>query len=172
MVPLAPPTPYPLCEFVQLNYLWWRRKSSPPESNAVVEFSFFHIVNFLYIMCNSFLSICTTVYWINRFKNLFLLHNNRNCNVVDHRLNIELDLLSLFGLLCTAVPQFIDRVFGKTSPIRSFCMIENGAQNYRPCFRVNQPKRSFSIKWKRAFWTGSINSGTGVLGLFSRKLVL
>jgi hypothetical protein len=27
-----------------------------------------------------------------------------------------------------------------------------GARNYRPCFRENQPKRSFSIKWKRAFW--------------------
>ncbi len=26
------------------------------------------------------------------------------------------------------------------------------ARNYRPCFRENQPKRSFSIKWKRAFW--------------------
>ncbi len=26
------------------------------------------------------------------------------------------------------------------------------AWNYRPCFRENQPKRSFSIKWKRAFW--------------------
>ncbi len=25
------------------------------------------------------------------------------------------------------------------------------ARNYRPCFRENQPKRSFSIKWKRAF---------------------
>ncbi len=28
----------------------------------------------------------------------------------------------------------------------------SGARNYRPCFRENQPKRSFSIKWKRAFW--------------------
>jgi hypothetical protein len=26
------------------------------------------------------------------------------------------------------------------------------ARIYRPCFRENQPKRSFSIKWKRAFW--------------------
>jgi hypothetical protein len=26
------------------------------------------------------------------------------------------------------------------------------ARNYRPCFRENQPKRSFSMKWKRAFW--------------------
>ncbi len=26
------------------------------------------------------------------------------------------------------------------------------ARNYRPCFRENKPKRSFSIKWKRAFW--------------------
>ncbi len=26
------------------------------------------------------------------------------------------------------------------------------ARNYRPCFRENQPKRSFSIKWKRVFW--------------------
>ncbi len=26
------------------------------------------------------------------------------------------------------------------------------ARNNRPCFRENQPKRSFSIKWKRAFW--------------------
>ncbi len=42
----------------------------------------------------------------------------------------------------TAVPEFIDRVFGKTSP-----------------------KRSFSLNRKQAFWlvfakTGSINSGT------------
>ncbi len=43
------------------------------------------------------------------------------------------------------------------------------ARNYRPCFRENQPKRSFSIKWKRAFWAcfrencGSINSGTAVI---------
>ncbi len=29
---------------------------------------------------------------------------------------------------------------------------ENSARNYRPCFRENQPIRSFSIKWKRAFW--------------------
>ncbi len=29
---------------------------------------------------------------------------------------------------------------------------ETCAWNYRPCFRENQPKRSFSIKWKRAFW--------------------
>ncbi len=29
---------------------------------------------------------------------------------------------------------------------------ETSARNYRPCFRENQPKRSFSIKWKRAFW--------------------
>ncbi len=28
----------------------------------------------------------------------------------------------------------------------------SGARNYRPCFRENQPKRSFSIKWKQAFW--------------------
>ncbi len=26
------------------------------------------------------------------------------------------------------------------------------ARNYSPCFRENQPKRSFSIKRKRAFW--------------------
>ncbi len=31
--------------------------------------------------------------------------------------------------------------------IHEFC-----ARNYRPCFHENQPKRSFSIKWKRAFW--------------------
>ncbi len=29
---------------------------------------------------------------------------------------------------------------------------ETSARNYRPCFRENQPKRSFSIKLKRAFW--------------------
>ncbi len=29
---------------------------------------------------------------------------------------------------------------------------ETSARKYRPCFRENQPKRSFSIKWKRAFW--------------------
>ncbi len=28
----------------------------------------------------------------------------------------------------------------------------SSARNYRPCFRENQPIRSFSIKWKRAFW--------------------
>ncbi len=26
------------------------------------------------------------------------------------------------------------------------------ARNYRPCFRENRPKRSFSIEWKRALW--------------------
>ncbi len=33
-----------------------------------------------------------------------------------------------------------------------FEKIDTCAQNYRPCFRENQPKSSFSIKWKRAFW--------------------
>jgi hypothetical protein len=33
-------------------------------------------------------------------------------------------------------------------PARPYC----SARNYRPCFRENQPKRLFSIKWKRAFW--------------------
>jgi hypothetical protein len=42
------------------------------------------------------------------------------------------------------VPEFIDRVFGKTSPIRSFCMTENER------FGLVFPK------------TGSINSGTGI----------
>jgi hypothetical protein len=42
---------------------------------------------------------------------------------------MELDLQSLFGL-----------------------HVHSCARNYRPCFRENQPKRSFSIKWKRAFW--------------------
>ncbi len=41
---LAPPIPCPLCDFVQLNYLWWRRKSSPPKSRCICG-----IVNFLYI---------------------------------------------------------------------------------------------------------------------------
>jgi len=31
-------------------------------------------------------------------------------------------------------------------------LLQFSARNYRPCFRENQPKRSFSIKWKRAFW--------------------
>ncbi len=31
-------------------------------------------------------------------------------------------------------------------------LVDTDARNYRPCFRENQPKRSFSIKWKRAFW--------------------
>ncbi len=80
------------------------------------------------------------------------------------------------------VPEFIDPVFAKKSQKRSFSVIENerfrlvfaktSARNYRPCFRENQPKRSFSIKWKRAFWARenwvykfghwSINSGTGL----------
>ncbi len=30
--------------------------------------------------------------------------------------------------------------------------VQKSARNYRPCFRENQPKRSFSIKWKWAFW--------------------
>ncbi len=56
----------------------------------------------------------------------------------------------------TPVPEFIDPVFAKTTPKRSFSVIENerfglvfaktGARNYRPCFRENQPKRLFSIK--------------------------
>ncbi len=37
-----------------------------------------------------------------------------------------------------------------TINIYSVCVY--GARNNRPCFRENQPKRSFSIKWKRAFW--------------------
>ncbi len=37
-------------------------------------------------------------------------------------------------------------VFCKTWSIDSAC-----ARNYRPCFRENQPKRSFSSKWIRAF---------------------
>jgi hypothetical protein len=37
---------------------------------------------------------------------------------------MELDLQSLFGLLCTAVPEIIDTVFAKTSPKRSFSMTE------------------------------------------------
>jgi hypothetical protein len=36
----------------------------------------------------------------------------------EHRLNMELDLQSLFGLLCTAVPEFIDPVFAKICPKR------------------------------------------------------
>ncbi len=77
------------------------------------------------------------------------------------------------------------RSFYMTSQKRSFSVIKNersglvfaktGARNYRPCFRENQPKRSFSIKWKRAFWAcfrenwvykfghGSINSATGYI---------
>ncbi len=35
-------------------------------------------------------------------------------------------------------------------PISTY-IIASRARNYRPCFRENQPKRSFSIKWKRAF---------------------
>jgi hypothetical protein len=37
-------------------------------------------------------------------------------------------------------------------PILGLCVDAFSAWNYRPCFRENQPKRSFSIKWKRAFW--------------------
>ncbi len=41
--------------------------------------------------------------------------------------------------------------FWKVSSSHAYIPISS-ARNYRPCFRENQPKRSFSIKWKRAFW--------------------
>jgi hypothetical protein len=60
------------------------------------------------------------------------------------------------GKKFTPVPGIIDPVFVKTSQNARFLLSENerfglvfvktGAQNYRPCFRENQPKRSFSIK--------------------------
>ncbi len=43
-------------------------------------------------------------------------------------------------------------IVGKSEDIFTFTRIFACARNYRPCFRQNQPKRSFSIKWKRAFW--------------------
>jgi hypothetical protein len=49
--------------------------------------------------------------------------------------------------IITPVPEFIDPVFGKTSPIRSFYMTENER------FGLVFPK------------TGSINSGTVNLGM-------
>ncbi len=53
-------------------------------------------------------------------------------------------VLYAYTVQCTPVPEFIDPVFGKTSPIRSFCMTEN------ECFGLVFPK------------TGSINSGTAL----------
>ncbi len=40
----------------------------------------------------------------------------------------------------------------QTNAYSKHCLKLTSARNYRPCFRENQPKRSFSIKWKLAFW--------------------
>ncbi len=43
--------------------------------------------------------------------------------------------------------------FAGTGPkIKSCAASVCSARNYRPCLCENQPKLSFSIKWKRAFW--------------------
>ncbi len=56
--------------------------------------------------------------------------------------NIE-RMLNVFDLhLSTPEEKTVSRI----------CASKTSARNYRPCFRENQPKRSFSIKWKRAFW--------------------
>ncbi len=48
----------------------------------------------------------------------------------------------------------------------------NSARNYRPCFRENQPKRSFSIKWKRAFWACFRENWVYKFGHCTRKYLL
>jgi hypothetical protein len=68
---------------------------------------------------------------------------------------------SVFSLLCRSESEFLLWYY-PTIRIWLFCTLTRGAnllhlppdcaRNYRPCFRENQPKRSFSIKWKRAFW--------------------
>jgi hypothetical protein len=59
---------------------------------------------------------------------------------------MELDIQSLFGLLCTAVPEIIDPVFVKTSQNARFLLSEN---------------ERFGLVFVK---TGSINSGTVLIG--------
>ncbi len=59
--------------------------------------------------------------------------------------------------------QYFLRSGPQVSGRQTFLVNATSARNYRPCFRENQPKCSFSIKWIRAFWAcfRSINSGIG-----------
>jgi hypothetical protein len=62
----------------------------------------------------------------------------------QHRVTV--DLQSLFGLLCTTVPEIIDHVFAKTSQNARFLLSEN---------------ERFGLVFVK---TGSINSGTVLIG--------
>ncbi len=67
-------------------------------------------------------------------------------------LSVCLIFLPLF--LSVYLPIFLPVCLSDLSASLPVCVLlagENCARNYRPCFRENQPKRSFSIKWKRAF---------------------
>ncbi len=84
-----------------------------------------------------------------------LLHSNRSSlmkSSEDTVINVEaiLILAGVFSLMYFSQDYFVCR--HSISTVSEDAGIEPSARNYRPCFRENQPKRSFSIKWKRAFW--------------------
>ncbi len=58
--------------------------------------------------------------------------------------------LFLHWLGCISPPMRLNNTRITARTVLRFCLY--CARNYRPCFRENQPIRSFSIKWKRAIW--------------------